>query len=619
VSGSKLAHHEERNCGPILSTQYTLDNQILKLTAQFLPIGVNDTQTALLQIKNNGSWNTVDKAAIISPGYTAPFRVESWDDTKDVDYRVLYELKTSKNETEKYTWSGTIRHDPVNKESIVVAGFTGNHNTRRGVENGNFPWNKYGLWFPHTDIVNHVWNHNPDLLFFSGDQIYEGGSPTGADRQHAELDYLYKWYLWCWAFRDLTADIPTVTIPDDHDVFQPNLWGAGGPPVPKDDHGGFVMPPGWVNMVQRTQTSHLPDPYDPTPVEQGISVYYTDLTWGRVGFAIIEDRKFKTGPRGLFPFIDDRPDHVTDPSLDVSELDLPGIKLLGVRQLEFLNEWSQDWRGQDLKSTLSQTIFGNMATHHGGNLEYLVADLDSNGWPQSGRARALDTFRKGFAFMIGGDQHLATLVHHGIDTWNDAGWSMCVPSIANFYPRAWNPPQDPVKGFENMPDYTGQYYDGLGNPVTLYAATNPRPMGVEPAALHDRMPGYGIVRFNKTSREITAECWPRFADPTAPNAQQYQGWPKTISQLDNYGREAVEYLPTINVTGMMNPVLQLRNERTNEVVYTLRIKGTRFRPKVFEKGTYSIIIGNQESGNIQIIDGIESLSPDRQAELNIDF
>ncbi|NIR43692.1 MAG: hypothetical protein GWM93_16525, partial [Gemmatimonadetes bacterium] len=47
---------------------------------------------------------------------------------------------------------------------------------------------------------------------------------TAADLEHPFLDYLYKWYLWCWAFRELTAEIPTVTIPDDHDVYQGNLW-----------------------------------------------------------------------------------------------------------------------------------------------------------------------------------------------------------------------------------------------------------------------------------------------------------------------------------------------------------------------------------------------------------
>ena len=114
-----------------------------------------------------------------------------------------------------------------------------------------------------------------------------------------------------------------------------------------------------------------------------------------------------------------------------------------------------------------------MATHHGPDLSYLVMDFDSNGWPQSGRNRALGSIRKGFGFMLGGDQHLATIVNHGIDEQNDAGWSFCVPSIANFYPRAWMPKVEPTIKFEGLQEYTGEYKDGLGNRVSVYAHTNP--------------------------------------------------------------------------------------------------------------------------------------------------
>jgi hypothetical protein len=36
---------------------------------------------------------------------------------------------------------------------------------------------------------------------------------------------LYRRYLWVWAFRDLTREVPTVVLVDDHDVYHPNLWG----------------------------------------------------------------------------------------------------------------------------------------------------------------------------------------------------------------------------------------------------------------------------------------------------------------------------------------------------------------------------------------------------------
>ncbi len=131
----------------------------------------------------------------------------------------------------------------------------------------------------------------------------KGPARPRADFERPYLDYLYKWYLWYWAYRDLTAEIPAVTIPDDHDVFHGNVWGAGGRATPPgltgaaaQDAGGYKLPAAWVNMVQRTQTSHLPRRTIPATVDQGIGVYYTDLLYGGVSFAVIEDRKFKSAP-----------------------------------------------------------------------------------------------------------------------------------------------------------------------------------------------------------------------------------------------------------------------------------------------------------------------------------
>ncbi len=619
VAGDKIASKEDRNCGPILGTQYTLHEGIMKMTAQMMPLAEADHDQVRLKIKTNDHWDTVDTASVIAPGYTAPLRVEDWDDSQDTPYRVEYDLKQADGTNRTYTWEGVIPRDPVDQDTISVAGFTGNHNVNFGFESGWYAWNESNLWFPHNQIVDHVKKHDPEVLFFSGDQVYEGASPTHADRQNAHLDYLYKWYLFVWAFRDVTKDRPTVTIPDDHDVYHPNLWGQGGRKVPKDDHGGYVMPADWVRMVERTQTSHLPDPYDPEPIDQGIGVYYTDMTYGEIGFAIIEDRKFKSGCRGVIPDKEGRPDHITDPDFDPQRVDLPGLKLLGDRQLDFLRDWVKDWKGTQMKTCLSQTVFANVATHHGGNLEYLYGDLDSNGWPQSGRNRALRLLRKGFSLMIGGDQHLSTIVHHGVDDWNDAVWSMTVPSIANFYPRAWMPREEPRNHVEGMPDYTGEFKDGLGNYVTVWAATNPGEMGVEPKALHNKMPGYGIVHFQKDTREITIECWPRFADPEDPKAEQYLGWPKTIHQLENYDREAHAYLPTIQVEGFKDPVVKVYKESKGELVYALRIKGTNFRPKVFAEGNYTIYVGEPDEEQWKVFEEVQPIGKEEDQVMKVSF
>lgn len=627
VSGSKVEVYEDRICGPILSTQYTLSHNVMKTTAQMMPVGQMDTKIAVLEIIQDGKWIEIAKANVVELGFTAIFRVEDWDSSKDFPYRVRYDLKFSDGSSEHYFRYGTIRHDPLDKETIILAAFTGNHNLGhgfKGADSGTFPWADR-VWFPHKDLTDKVAKHRPDVLFFSGDQVYEGASPTSPDRssmEKAHLDYLYKWYLWCWAYRDLIKDIPSVTIPDDHDVYQGNLWGAAGRKTDKDNRGGYIMPAEWINMVQRTQTGHLPDPYDPTPIEQGIGVYYCAMNYGRISFAVIEDRKFKSGPSGLAPRTKSgRADHVIDPNFDPGTADVLGAKLLGERQLKFLEEWAADWRDTDMKVVLSQTVFANATSLHGPNETRLVADYDSNGWPQTGRNAALHKFRKAFATHVSGDQHLATIIHYGIDDWDDAGWSLCVPSVANFYPRSWLPLEPGKDREQGMPDYTGKFLDGLGNHITVWAAANPRkPTGKEPAALHDRMPGYGIVRLNKKDRTITFECWPRYADPADPKTGgQYLGWPKTVSMEGHYGRKAAAYLPTVNISGMIDPVVQVIDEANNEIVYTLRIKGTSFRPKVFKEGMYTIKIGEPGTDKMNVLKNISSMEETQTETLEVVF
>ena len=592
LSGKKFNYDPTHTNGPIITAQYTLSNELVKINAQLMPIGKNDNQVVGLEIKTGGSWKNIGTSSVQELSYNALFRIEEFKHTENVPYRLSYQYKDS---GETHYYSGVFRADPVAKDTIVVAGFTGNHNLAKGVENAPFNWGEQ-IWFPHTQLVGNVAKQHADLLFFSGDQIYEGASPSVADRKNIYTDYMYKWYLWCWAYSGIVKTVPSITIPDDHDVFQGNIWGNGGGDTDIDTKGGYVHGAKFVKMVERTQVSHLPDPYDATPIKTGIGTYYTSMNLGRISFAIIEDRKFKSGPYGLVaPTKSGRPDHVTDPEYSYEMANVKGATLLGERQLGFLDNWVSDWKNSDMKVVLSQTIFGNMATHHGPNLQHLYMDFDSNGWPQRGRNKALGTIRKGFGFMLAGDQHLATIVHHGIDDQNDAGWSFCVPSIANFYPRAWQPFEEKGENhIDGLQEYTGEYLDGFGNKVNVYAHTNPGPKSkIEPVALHDRMPGYGIAKFAKNTRSITMECWPRYVDPMdSSTGKQYLGWPRTISMEDNYGKKAKGYLATVHVKGATNTVVQVFDETNQEIVYTLRIKGNSFRPKIFDiKHSYTLKVG----------------------------
>lgn len=585
VSGPRVEARPQQAFGPILWSQYTLSRGVMKMTAQMPPLGDRDTQTVELQIREGKDWKTIDEEHIHTLARTATFRIPNWDSKRDVPYRLVYKMIHPDGKTREHTWEGVVRRDPVDKETIVVAGFTGNQDTG----------------FPNLPTVKNIAYHNPDLLFFSGDQIYENVAGYGIQRapvETAALDYLRKWWLVGWSFGNLMRDRPTVHIPDDHDIYQGNIWGAGGRKITQAEHerGGYVMPAEWVNMVQRTQSAHLPDPFDPRPVEQGITVYYTDLLWGGVSFGILEDRKFKSGPKGITPPTGGRPDHIKDPNFDRDAYDPPGAELLGDRQLAFIRHWTSDWEGAWFKVALSQTVFAGAATTHGGDFMRLVGDMDSNGWPRSARNQALTALRKGFAFMFAGDTHLPSILHHGVEDWNDSGWSFAVPSIAAGYPRLFEPEKPGRNRQPGMPEYTGEHEDAFGNKMTVWAVANPKKEWRKHPyeLLMDKASGYGIVRLEKKTGKITMECWPILVDASQPGAgaKQFTGWPKTIHLEDNFPKKAVAWLPRVRVRGMQNPVIQVVDEETGDHVYTLRIRGTEWRPKVFTRtGSYTLRIG----------------------------
>ncbi|MEN8127981.1 MAG: twin-arginine translocation pathway signal protein, partial [Planctomycetota bacterium] len=230
-----------------------------------------------------------------------------------------------------------------------------------------------------------------------------------------------------------------------------------------------------------------------------------------------------------------------------------------------------------------------------------VSDFDSNGWPQTGRDKALRAMRKAFAFHIAGDQHLGSTIQYGIDDYRDAGFAVCVPSVSNVWPRRWYPAEPSPNPIAGQPRYTGDYEDGFGNKMTVRAVSNPVFTGLKPARLYDRATGYGIVRFKKETREITIECWPRVPE-SVNGSGQYPGWPITIAQEDSYNRKAHGYLPTVK-TNIKDPVVQVINEKDGDIVYTLRIQGKQFSPKVFEDGTYAIKVG-PSSDHMKTVKGL---------------
>jgi len=176
---------------------YTVHNKTLKLTAQLYPLKDGEDRNVHLEVKKEGQWINIAKTKVIERGWTAPFRVNDWDDSKSVTYRVRH------GKNAKY--DGVIQKNPKDKSEFIMVGFTGN-----SINPG------HGGDIPKNDLVENIKRIKPDLLFFSGDQVYDH------KRHYA------AWLRFGRDFGEVIKDYPTVTIPDDHDVGQPNLWGHNG-------------------------------------------------------------------------------------------------------------------------------------------------------------------------------------------------------------------------------------------------------------------------------------------------------------------------------------------------------------------------------------------------------
>lgn len=535
ISGDALTEDPTHQFGPLLWSMYSLSDSrsdegfILKLSALTGPLGESDNKDVELMVQQGGQWKSMGSAALDTDAWVATFRITNWDEKQSTPFKLVYQMTGKDGEQKESTWEGTVRANPVGRP------------LRMGALTCQ---NDYA--FPYQPVAENLLKLDPDLLYFSGDQIYEGHGGYGIIRDPAEpaiLNYLRKFYQHGWSFREAMRDRPTLCLPDDHDVFQGNIWGEGGAPMAAiqtgaSSKGGYREPARMINAVHKTNVGHHPDPFDPTPAKQDISVYFGDMVYGGVSFAVIADRQFKSGPERVETG-SGRADHVMDPEFDTAALNKPGLVLLGERQEAFLQAWVDDWRGHNMKVVLSQTVFAGVATHHGNYNGYLKADLDCGSWPQTARDRAISIIRQGKALHINGDQHLPTLVQYGVEKHRDSGWSFCTPAIAVGYPRWWRPDEVGMP-HQNRPEHglpqTGEYIDGLGNKAYVYAVGYPEVASKKNRydRAHQKGSGFGLVTIDTEKETYQLEAFKFLVDATdGSESNQFEGWPLTISKSDN--------------------------------------------------------------------------------------
>ena len=104
---------------------YTHDHGVLKLSAQLFPLLPDEPREVRLELQQeDGSWQEIAKQDVIELGWSAHFRIENWNNQKDVPYRVRH--------GERAQFAGVIRKDPVDQPTIVVASLSCNSSRTPG-------------------------------------------------------------------------------------------------------------------------------------------------------------------------------------------------------------------------------------------------------------------------------------------------------------------------------------------------------------------------------------------------------------------------------------------------------------------------------------------------------
>ncbi|WP_338027306.1 hypothetical protein [Colwellia maritima] len=178
MQGEAFSVNEQQKFGPILWTMYTLSDSrseegfVMNLSAFTGPMGVYDNNTISLQVIKNGAWTTLATEKLDPDAWVATFRVPNWNETVVTPYRVVYLEKQRDGSENLDIYLGNIQANPVGKK-LRMASLTCQ--------------NDYA--FPYAPVADNVVKMKPDLVFFSGDQLYESHGGFGVVRAPSKLGY----------------------------------------------------------------------------------------------------------------------------------------------------------------------------------------------------------------------------------------------------------------------------------------------------------------------------------------------------------------------------------------------------------------------------------------------
>ena len=67
---------------------YTVSKNTLKMSAQLYPLYPDETREVRLEVQEDDVWKEIQTKQVNDIGWSALFRVEDWDTTRDIPYRI---------------------------------------------------------------------------------------------------------------------------------------------------------------------------------------------------------------------------------------------------------------------------------------------------------------------------------------------------------------------------------------------------------------------------------------------------------------------------------------------------------------------------------------------------
>jgi hypothetical protein len=164
---------------------------------------------------------------------------------------------------------------------------------------------------------------------------------------------------------------------------------------------------------------------------------------------------------------------------------------------------------------------------------------------------------------------------------------------------------DHISNFERTKvadDYTGGTELRAGNNYDI-ANWDSDPWDVVAGATQDDVqPQAGHLLFSVDGSPVAVTN----PTETVTGRWQHPGWPITIRMDDNDGRTVTHRLPEMVFSGITNPVVQVVQESSGEILYTQRIIGTAWTPEVYAAGTYTVKAGTDRP-DLQTFTGLAAL------------